>query len=743
VVKNFIKKRYYIISTVISLVCLWSAATVQSYLLYQSIELQNYIVPTLVGLIAGSLMGLLVSLRVSLRQTNKQFRAIADMAQEFIYLRQPDGVYTYVSPSCANVTGYSREEFYCQPNLMDKLIHEKDRERWANHVHDINDGGVPDSFDIRLYSKQGKIVWINHICMPVFDEQGIQTCVRSTNLDISHRKELEIKLNQASAVFDNTTEGIIITDVQGIVLGINQAFLQISGFSEQEIIGQTPRLWRSEHHDYSFYQAMWSSLIDTGHWQGEIWNRRKNGDVYPAWLTINPVKDKTDKLINYVAILNDISALKQSQERIEFLAHHDPLTKLPNRWLFNARLEHAMQRAVRENYKVAVLFLDLDNFKTINDGLGHPMGDKVIQNVASNLTSVLREQDTVARLGGDEFTIILEDIVNAEDIAQIINKIHFEFSQPMVIDNHELHVGVSIGISIYPDDASDVTSIVTNADTAMYRAKEEQKGGYCFYTSELTTVALERLQLENLLRKALMENQFLLYYQPQYCMSSGRLVGAEALLRWQSPELGLVTPDRFIPLAESTGLIVPIGDWVLQAACLQAQLWLDKGFAIERIGVNIAGQQIQQGNIVDKLREVLKTTSLSAQYLELEVTESFVMQQPETAISTLTKLKSMGVGLAIDDFGTGYSSLSYLKLFPINKLKIDRSFVKDIPNDDNSIAIVNAIIALGKSLQLKLIAEGVETEEQKIYIKEAGCEEVQGYLYSPPVDHETFSDLFK
>ncbi|MCW8907967.1 MAG: EAL domain-containing protein, partial [Sedimenticola sp.] len=415
----------------------------------------------------------------------------------------------------------------------------------------------------------------------------------------------------------------------------------------------------------------------------------------------------------------------------------------PNRHLFNDRLDHALHRAHRKQTRVAVLFLDLDNFKSINDGLGHPVGDQVLQEAARRLNGVVREEDTVARIAGDEFSIILEDIQDSESVAVLAEKLLQAYQPPFLIEQHELHVSMSIGISLYPDDGSDVTALVKNADAAMYQAKERGKAGYCFYTQQLTDAALERLQLENLLRKALVQGEFEIYYQPQYQLDSGVLVGAEALLRWRSSELGMIPPDRFIPLAESTGLILPIGEWVLREACRQVAEWQEAGLALPRIGVNVSGQQVQHGNIVRTVKDTLQMTGLSPSLLELEITESFIMQQAEEAIQTLQSLRGIGVALAIDDFGTGYSSLSYLKLLPINKLKVDRSFVKDIPRDSNSEAIVRAVIVLARSLQLKVIAEGVESLEQQRFLQAEGCEEVQGFYYSMPLPADEFTDLLR
>ncbi|MCP4043151.1 MAG: diguanylate cyclase, partial [Gammaproteobacteria bacterium] len=417
--------------------------------------------------------------------------------------------------------------------------------------------------------------------------------------EIAERKQAEDKLKQAATVFENSTEGIIITDPQAAIISMNKAATEITGFSEAEALGRNPSLLKSDRHDQSFFQAMWASLMEAGEWRGEIWNRRKNGEAFPCWQSITAVKDESGNVMHYVSIISDITAIKEYQAQLEQLAHHDPLTKLPNRLLFNDRLEHALERAYREKHWIGVMFLDLDNFKPINDGLGHPVGDKVLKSVAERLTAKVREDDTVARIAGDEFAIILEEISDSQGVAQVAGKILSAFEAPFQIEGQELHVTITIGISLYPEDGKDVTTLIKNADSAMYRAKEKGKNRYCYYTQDLTETALERLQLENDLRVALKRNEFSVYYQPQYALATGQLTGAEALLRWQHPEKGLISPLKFIPIAEGTGLIIPLGEWVLREACAQIKAWQDAGHAMYRIGVNVAGQQIQRGNFVE------------------------------------------------------------------------------------------------------------------------------------------------
>ena len=735
--------RYYLGTIPIALLCFWSFATIHGYLAYGYIHLASYVMPTLVALTIGTLMGYLLKLRRELHITSEQFRAIVDQAQEFVYLRDLDGTFEYVSPSSLAITGYAPQSFYSRPDLMDDLIHPEDRVIWHEHVKRVNEGGRAESLDVRVLTRSGELRWVNHISRPVYDDQGQLKSIRSTSMDITERKLNENKLRQAATIFMQVNEGVVITDANIKILTVNQAFCDISGYKKDELIGESPAIWRSDYQDEGFYQNLWGMLSETRRWRGEVMNRRKNGDLYPAWLTISAVHDDQGEVVNYVSIISDISSLKQSQERVEYLAHHDLLTDLPNRLLFNDRLEHALQRAVRHKTMVAVLFLDLDNFKAINDGLGHPIGDKVLRFAASRLHRLVREEDTVARIAGDEFSIILEDIVNTEDVATLADKIIDAYRSPFYIDNHELHVTVSVGISIAPDDGLDVTTLVKNADAAMYQAKERGKADYCFYTEELTVKALDRLKIENHLRKALINDELELYYQPQYELETGRLIGAEVLLRWLNHALGRVPPDRFIPLAESTGLILPIGEWVLTEACRQAKQWSDLGLDVGRISVNVAGQQVRHGHIVSVVKQALQETGLDSSMLELEITESFIMQQTEQAISTLAELRELDIALSIDDFGTGYSSLSYLKQLPINKLKIDRSFVRDIPTDKDSEAIVSAVIALGKSLNLEVIAEGVETESQCEFLRSRSCDEVQGYFFNRPMPTNEFTEVLK
>ncbi len=551
--------------------------------------------------------------------------------------------------------------------------------------------------------------------------------------DLTRARQLEQRLRLSATVFESTAEGVIITNTDGEIVDVNRAFSEITGFSRVEVLGKNPSIWKSGRHDESFYRDMWLSLKESGHWRGEIWNRRKNGELFPEWTTISSVLDEQNRLTHYVAVFSDISALKQTQEKLEHLAHYDALTELPNRLLFNARLAHALKHAKRNDEQLAVLFLDLDRFKNVNDSLGHPMGDELLRQISGRIKGTLRQEDTVARLGGDEFVLLLENIRGPHNAALMAEKLMGAVEQPIMLEAQPVHMSVSMGISIYPDDSHDAAGLVRNADAAMYRAKEAGRNTYQFYTPELTSNAFDRVAMESDLWQAMTRDELYLVYQPQVELLSGRIIGVEALIRWRHPTLGIVSPMWFIPVAEECGLINSMGEWVLNTACAQGRQWLDKGLNFGRIAVNLSAKQLQHSGLISEVKEALIQSGLAASQLELEVTENCIMGDVEQAINELTALKELGVFLAIDDFGTGYSSLSYLKRLPLNKLKIDQSFVRDIPNEIDDMAIANAVIALGKSLSLAVIAEGVETKEQADFLKQAGCEEAQGYLYSRPI----------
>ncbi|MCC2956234.1 EAL domain-containing protein [Massilia sp. IC2-477] len=549
--------------------------------------------------------------------------------------------------------------------------------------------------------------------------------------DITERKLAEEKLRLSATVLEHIADGVMVLDPAGRIVATNPAFTQITGYTEREALGQQSSLTRAGRHDEGFYQQLWGDLADTGFWRGESWQTRKNGEVYLEWLTASAVRNDADEVTHYVCVFSDITKVKESQEKLDHLAHHDPLTGLPNRLLFHDRLQHAMARAGREGQELAVLFIDLDRFKNVNDTLGHHVGDELLKQVAAALTRCLREGDTLARLGGDEFIVLLEDIDGAFGAIQVAEKLMHLFGQPLTVAGHELFVTGSVGISLYPQDATDLNMLVRNADVAMYQAKARGRNGYQFYAPSMSGEGVERLRLETLLRRAIEKSEIYLAYQPQVEIESGRLVGVEALVRWASPELGNVPPVRFVPVAEDTGFINQLGQWVLAEACRQMRAWDDAGLRVPKMAVNLSVRQFERGSIAPTVAAVLQETGLAADRLQLEVTESVIMNTGD-ALEHINDLRAIGVGLAIDDFGTGYSSLAYLSQLPVQTLKIDRSFIQDISVDANDEAIAVAIIQLGKSLGLAVVAEGVENEEQAGFLLRHGCRLAQGYLYSRP-----------
>lgn len=553
--------------------------------------------------------------------------------------------------------------------------------------------------------------------------------------DISERKEAEEELALSATVIAHIADGVMVTDTDGTVVAVNPAFTTITGYSEAEAIGQPWDMTRSSRHDDAFYTNLAQELQTGGFWRGEVWSCRKDGEVFLEWLTVSAVRNNEGVLTHYVGVFSDITRLKESQEQLDFLAHHDPLTNLPNRLLFQDRLLHAIGRAAREAQQLAVMFVDLDRFKNVNDTLGHQVGDQLLKEVASALHGRLREGDTLARLGGDEFVVLLEHVDGQYGATQVAQKLVALFEQPFMVSGHELFVTGSIGIALYPQDAQDANLLIRHADVAMYQVKSRGRNGYQFYSPAMDGEGIERLRMEALLRRAIERHEIFLHYQPQVEIDSGRLIGVEALVRWHNPELGAVSPARFIPMAEDSGFINQLGEWVLNEACRQMGRWDALGLQVPKMAVNLSVRQVERGAMAPLVARVLAETGLAPRRLQLEVTESIIMNTGDAA-AFIGELHGLGVGLAIDDFGTGYSSLAYLKQLPVDVLKIDRSFIKDIPADADDEAIAIAIIQLGKSMNLSVIAEGVENEQQAAFLLRHGCTRAQGFLYGRPVGPE-------
>ena len=541
--------------------------------------------------------------------------------------------------------------------------------------------------------------------------------------------------------YEQSHEAVLVSDGANRIIAVNEAFTRLTGYTAAEVVGRNPSILASGNAAPEFYNAMWESLSQYDTWEGEIWDRRKDGSIYPKWLCISVVRDDRGLVSNYVANFTDISASKQAADRLAQLAYHDVLTHLPNRLAFESQLAHALRVCEREGRQLALMLIDLDNFKNINDTLGHHTGDELLQQVARRLRESVRASDLVARLGGDEFVVVLPEIEGPQTAARVANKIQVAVAENYWVGEHLLYTTPSIGISLYPGDGSDPGLLLRNADSAMYHAKNAGRNNHQFYASRMNEAAGERLQLENELRQAISsispENcEFSLHLQPQIDTATGRVVGLEALLRWTSPTYGMVSPMRFVAIAEETGLIQPLGDWVIWEACRITRQLRTHGIDDVRLAINISAQQLRHENLLLLIQGALACYDLKPQDIELEVTESTAMQNPEITLSILDQLSAMGIMLAIDDFGTGYSSLAYLKHLPINRLKLDRSFVTDIETDVNDAAICTATIAMGHSLGLELVAEGVETEAQRDFLARLGCDVLQGYLYSKPMPFE-------
>ncbi|TWI54789.1 PAS domain S-box-containing protein/diguanylate cyclase (GGDEF)-like protein [Pseudomonas duriflava] len=676
-------------------------------------------------------------------EIEQRFRATFEHAAIGITLINLDLYWMRCNQYFCTMVGYTLDEL--QTRTVLDLTHPADLALGHDKAEALLNGTV-DSYELqnRYICKNGQTIWVDLDVTLIRNTRGQPQYYIAVIEDITLRKQQEQSLRQAAALFENSLDGIVILDQQRCVLTANPTFQTLCGQPVKTLRGARMDIPLGGRQDAEFYRTLWRTVQRHGIWEGEMLWRRPNGMSFPCWLVITRIK--TQKQRQYVMVLRDTSALKESEARLAHLAHFDPLTNLPNRLLARTRLEHAVKRMQADD-QIAVILLDLDHFRTINESYGHPLGDEVLRVVARILKASLRNEDTLARIGGDEFLIIIESLDRPEEIASLVQLIRQRFETPLnLAESDEIFLNVSLGISLYPNDGTTADELIRNADTAMHLAKSQGRDTYRFYTQALTERARRRLSLESRLRMALQRDDFVLHYQPLLEVASGQPFGVEALVRWQDPEHGMISPADFIPLAEETGLIIPLGLWVLEQACRQMRQWLDNGLALNTIAVNLSPRQFAQADLPQRIAQALEHYQLPAHMLELEITEGTLMENVEATLSSLAMLKALGVRIAVDDFGTGYSSLAYLRRFPLDKLKIDQSFMRDIRNDNGehgNQAIAAAIIALGHGLQLEVLAEGVETQEQLDVMRRLGCQQCQGYLFSRPLPPDALESWYR
>jgi diguanylate cyclase (GGDEF)-like protein/PAS domain S-box-containing protein len=661
----------------------------------------------------------------------QKFSSAMSQASSIIAIVELEGTVEYVNPVFESTTGISRDAaigqgifHLCMPPDSDKL--------YAPLIAAMA-RSEPWQGELPSEKRDGSVYWENVRISPISNDKGIASHYLFIKEDITEKRAIESNLKLASRVLETTDAGVLITNAESQIISINPAFTRITGYSETDVIGKTPRMLSSGTHDKHFYQTMWQHLIADGNWSGELIDRKKNGQTLVESIAISALHDADGQTTHYVGVFSDITPLKDSQNKLENLANFDSLTQLPNRYSLQNRLQHALLRARREHHNLALVYFDLDHFKAVNDTLGHAAGDALLKEVSRRALLQLRDEDTLARLGGDEFVAVLEGIDTPERIAVVAERIIREISLPFVIQGHEVFVGCSLGIAFFPKDGVDADTLMRNADLALYRAKEDGKNCYRLYSEEMNEAAHLRYQIEIRLRRAIDFGELSLVYQPQFDTKTRRLVGAEALLRWTSPDKGSISPAVFIPIAEQIGLIVQIGRWVLEQVCLMQRANLDAGLPLTKIAVNVSPVQFRQKDLVESFQDVLQKTGVPAHCVEVEVTEGAIMVDADKAIETLKQMRAMGLSIAIDDFGTGYSSLGYLKRFPIDKIKIDRTFINELETSPDDAVIISAIIALSNSLGMTTLAEGVETEHQLDFLDSVGCDQIQGYLLGKPL----------
>jgi len=668
------------------------------------------------------------------------FKYAVENSDNTVVITDVDRNITYVNDVFTQTTGYPIQDALGKnPNILKSGLMEEDFYKELNET--LNRGEtwtgefINKKQDGSLYYEKASIV-------PIFVKSELVNYL-AIKLDITQYVEQKKRLQLSAAVFEHTMDGIMITDADGIIISINNSLIKMTGYTEEEFIGQNPNILKSGQQDEEFYEDMWQTVLNKGNWKGKIFDRTKKGLLIQTWLSISSIKDDNGVIINYIAIHTDLNELILIQDKIDFMAHHDTLTNLPNRRYLEEHIEQIIHIASREKQNFAILFLDLDRFKIINDTLGHDAGDQLLKVVSRRIKNILRESDILVRTGGDEFIIVVQNIKSKDEPAYISNKILKELEAPFDVQEHQLNISASIGIAIYPEDGKDIATLTKHADSAMYLAKDLGKNNYQYFTEQLSIDIHHRLQLEQSLKHALKNHEFYLHFQPQYNLQTREVVGAEALIRWENQDLGFIAPDVFIPIAEETHMIIPIGEYVFEEACEAFMKWRENGLTVETIAINISSIQLSDKNLLKTFERIVKKVGISPKNIEIEITERYIFKHTANEDTILNDLRNLGFKISIDDFGTGYSSMNYLKRLPLDTIKIDKSFIDDIPEDTNNMEITKAIIALSTSLGYYNIAEGIETVEQENFLKEQGCEIGQGYLFQRPISSDKFIQLCK
>lgn len=677
--------------------------------------------------------------------SEQQFRRLVQTQSAIVWRADPVTLrFLFVNDEAVILLGYPVKKWLDDPDFLQEHVHKDDVERTISCWNSVIAKPGDQEVEFRIHASDGRVLWLRNF-IDVSVDHGKVTELYGFMIDITRQKQAEEQLRLAATTFESQ-QGIMITDEDARILRVNKTFTEITGYSREQIEGKNPSILKSGHHDQKFYQEFWRQLTANGRFEGEIWNRRVNGEIYPQWQTVTAVKNESGQVSHYVSVFSDITEKKNAENRIHALAFYDPLTGLPNRRLLLDRFEQELAKARRHKKFGAVIFLDLDQFKVLNDTQGHLVGDELLIQVASRLTSVLRNEDTPARLGGDEFVVLLhaeaENVSTVADHTRIVaEKIRDNLNEPFLLHQSPHRLSCSIGIALFPDGLEKPDKILQQADIAMYRSKTKGRNTVSFFHPSMQEATDARLKLEQNLRTAVDQGGFLLYYQPQVD-ASGKLFGTEALIRWDHPEKGLLLPKHFVPVAEESSIILDIGNWVLKEACRQIKVWQNAGFSPPRVSVNINAHQFRQKEFVDQFRQTFESSGITPGLLGIELTESLMIDDMEETIAKMEALKTMGVAIAVDDFGTGYSSLMYLKQLPIDVLKIDRVFVKDILTNANDTVIIETIIGMAHHLNLRVIAEGVETDRQLDFLKQRRCHGFQGYYFSEPLSALHYADKY-